>query len=202
MKFMYGDQCHTAWKVFVFGVILVCIFPHSDWIRRGKEYRECECVRDVNKNQMSKMNLINIYKYFVFSQTNNAIFYFHFRDMLRATLCSGVNSLWSLVQILWEVTGNRQNKTHHGASFSRSTLEWKLRITTKINKCVEWMSCSKRDGTKKFLNIMCSCKLRYINFFVRKSADNKRHMNVSYFTLTFIIFNYISSLFVYFHPFV
>ena len=24
----------TAWKVSVFGVFLVCIFPHSDWIRR------------------------------------------------------------------------------------------------------------------------------------------------------------------------
>ena len=25
---------YTAWKVSVFGVILVRIFPHSDWIRR------------------------------------------------------------------------------------------------------------------------------------------------------------------------
>ena len=199
---MYGDQCHTAWKVFVFGVILVRIFPHSDWIRRDTAYRECECVRDVNKNEMSKWILKIFINIFVFSKTNNAIFYFHFRGMLRVTLCSGVKSLWSLVHILWEVTRNRQNKTHHGASFSRSAREWKLRITTKINKYVEWMSCSKRDRTKKFLNIMCSCKLRYINFFVRKSTDNKRHMNVSYFILTFIIFNYISSLFVYFHPFV
>ena len=29
---------HTAWKVSVFGVILVRIFPHSDWIRRDTEY--------------------------------------------------------------------------------------------------------------------------------------------------------------------
>ena len=28
----------TAWKLSVFGVILVCKFPHSDWIRR---YTEC-----------------------------------------------------------------------------------------------------------------------------------------------------------------
>ena len=28
----------TAWKVSVFGVILVCIFAHSDWIRRDTEY--------------------------------------------------------------------------------------------------------------------------------------------------------------------
>ena len=28
----------TAWKVFVFGVSLVCIFPHSDWIRRDAPY--------------------------------------------------------------------------------------------------------------------------------------------------------------------
>ena len=28
----------TAWKMFVFGVCLVCIFPYSDWIRRDTEY--------------------------------------------------------------------------------------------------------------------------------------------------------------------
>ena len=28
----------TAWKVSVFGVILVCIFPHSDWILRDTPY--------------------------------------------------------------------------------------------------------------------------------------------------------------------
>ena len=28
----------TAWKVSVFGVILVRIFPHFDWIRRDTEY--------------------------------------------------------------------------------------------------------------------------------------------------------------------
>ena len=29
------EKCpYSAWKVSVFGVILVCIFPHSDWIRR------------------------------------------------------------------------------------------------------------------------------------------------------------------------
>ena len=28
----------TAWKVSVFGVILVGIFPHLDWIRRDMEY--------------------------------------------------------------------------------------------------------------------------------------------------------------------
>ena len=29
---------HTAWKVSVFGVILVRIFPNSNWIRRDTEY--------------------------------------------------------------------------------------------------------------------------------------------------------------------
>ena len=29
---------HTAWKMFVFGVILVRIFPHSDWISRETPY--------------------------------------------------------------------------------------------------------------------------------------------------------------------
>ena len=28
----------TAWKVSVFAIILVCIFPHSDWIRRDTPY--------------------------------------------------------------------------------------------------------------------------------------------------------------------
>ena len=28
----------TAWKVSAFGVILVRIFPHSDWIRRDTQY--------------------------------------------------------------------------------------------------------------------------------------------------------------------
>ena len=28
----------TAWKVSVLGVLLVCLFPHSDWIRRETEY--------------------------------------------------------------------------------------------------------------------------------------------------------------------
>ena len=28
----------TAWKVSVYGVILVCIFSHSDWIRRDTSY--------------------------------------------------------------------------------------------------------------------------------------------------------------------
>ena len=31
------DKSSTAWKVSVFGVILVRIFPLSDWIRRGTE---------------------------------------------------------------------------------------------------------------------------------------------------------------------
>ena len=29
---------HTAQKVSIFGVVLVRIFPHSDWIRRDMEY--------------------------------------------------------------------------------------------------------------------------------------------------------------------
>ena len=33
------EMAHTVWKVFVFGVFLVCIFPHSDWIQRNTEYR-------------------------------------------------------------------------------------------------------------------------------------------------------------------
>ena len=32
------SQLYTAWKVSVYGVFLVRIFPHSDWIRRDTEY--------------------------------------------------------------------------------------------------------------------------------------------------------------------
>ena len=32
------EDLNTAWKVFVFGVILVRIFPHLDWIRRDSSY--------------------------------------------------------------------------------------------------------------------------------------------------------------------
>ena len=28
------SQTITAWKLSVFGIVLICIFPHSDWIRR------------------------------------------------------------------------------------------------------------------------------------------------------------------------
>ena len=41
---------YTAWKVSIFGVILVCIFPHSDWIQRDKDCRHCQvhCVNTVH----------------------------------------------------------------------------------------------------------------------------------------------------------
>ena len=31
-------EIHTAWKVSVFGVFTVCIFPHLEWIRRNAEF--------------------------------------------------------------------------------------------------------------------------------------------------------------------
>ena len=34
--------CVTAWKVSPFGVFLVRIFPHSDWIRRDTAYRRIQ----------------------------------------------------------------------------------------------------------------------------------------------------------------
>ena len=34
---MVGSK-HTAWKVYLFGVILVRIFPHLEWIQRDTEY--------------------------------------------------------------------------------------------------------------------------------------------------------------------
>ena len=33
------NKVFTAWKLSVFGVILVCIFPHSDWIREFGKIR-------------------------------------------------------------------------------------------------------------------------------------------------------------------
>ena len=34
----HPKDTNTAWKVSIFGVILVCNFPQSDWIRRDAEY--------------------------------------------------------------------------------------------------------------------------------------------------------------------
>ena len=36
--FLWNILWYTTWKVSVFGAILVCIFPHSDWMRRYTEY--------------------------------------------------------------------------------------------------------------------------------------------------------------------
>ena len=38
MLFIIFVEYFTAWKVSVFGVFLVCIFPHSDWIWRNTPY--------------------------------------------------------------------------------------------------------------------------------------------------------------------
>ena len=35
---MLPDDRITVWEVFIFGVFLVRIFPHLDWIRKGMEY--------------------------------------------------------------------------------------------------------------------------------------------------------------------
>ena len=37
-KLSYDEKSITAWKMSVFGVILVHIFPHSDWIWRDMKY--------------------------------------------------------------------------------------------------------------------------------------------------------------------
>ena len=42
---MKGEVTFIAEKVSVFGVILVRIFPHSDWIRRDMEYLSPYSVR-------------------------------------------------------------------------------------------------------------------------------------------------------------
>ena len=39
----YNYKSLTVWKMFIFGVIVVCIFPHSDWIRRHTEYLSVFC---------------------------------------------------------------------------------------------------------------------------------------------------------------
>ena len=36
--FIFWAVTCTAWKVSIFGVFLVCIFPHSDWIRWDTSY--------------------------------------------------------------------------------------------------------------------------------------------------------------------
>ena len=36
--YLYTHLIHTAWKLSVFKVFLVRIFPHLDWIRRNTSY--------------------------------------------------------------------------------------------------------------------------------------------------------------------
>ena len=44
-SFALATKSYTAWKVSVFGVFLVFIFPHSNWIRRDTEYLSPYSVR-------------------------------------------------------------------------------------------------------------------------------------------------------------
>ena len=37
-SFMEESVLNTVWKVSIFGVLLVCFFPHLDWIQRDTEY--------------------------------------------------------------------------------------------------------------------------------------------------------------------
>ena len=38
LKLLIAGSWNTAWKVSKYGVFLVCIFPHLDWIRRNTPY--------------------------------------------------------------------------------------------------------------------------------------------------------------------
>ena len=52
----YYYKSLTVWKMFIFGVFLVCIFPYSDWIRRDTEYlsvfcpNAAKCVKNGDQN--------------------------------------------------------------------------------------------------------------------------------------------------------
>ena len=50
----------TAWKVALFGVFLVHIFPHSDWIRRDTEWKvsECEKIRNRKNPNMDTFHAV------------------------------------------------------------------------------------------------------------------------------------------------
>ena len=46
-----SELINTAWKVSVFGVILLRIFPHSDWMWRDTPYLSVFSLNAENKDQ-------------------------------------------------------------------------------------------------------------------------------------------------------
>ena len=70
-----GRISNNAWKVSVFGVFLVCIFPHSDWIRTRKT---------LNTDTFHAVAMITLLEkktsFFIFQHlfpSSNRIFLFH-----------------------------------------------------------------------------------------------------------------------------
>ena len=56
-KIKYFSQWRTAWEVSVFGVILVRIFPHSDWIRENADQNNSEYGHFSRGEGSSKWNI-------------------------------------------------------------------------------------------------------------------------------------------------
>ena len=51
INYLHAITVHSAWKVSIFGVILACIFPHLDWMRR-----------DTDKNELQKLWIRTLFK--------------------------------------------------------------------------------------------------------------------------------------------
>ena len=56
-KIKYFSQWRTAWEVSVFGVILVRIFPHSDWARENADQNNSEYEHFSRGEGSSKWNI-------------------------------------------------------------------------------------------------------------------------------------------------
>ena len=79
---------YTAWKVTVFGVILVLVFPHSDWIFRVSPY-SVRMRENMDRDDSE-------YEHFLCSDTYFSIICFYRKDYLscRQALCSLLESIW------------------------------------------------------------------------------------------------------------
>ena len=120
----------TAWKVPVFGIFLVRIFPHSDWIRRYTEYLS---VFSPNAGKYGPENLrIGI----LFMQWDVLL---HFCDISKAFCDILVYKKGSFVQLTWKklfiyLLHNRKNR-FNGFLW----IFWHLQTTKFCHKYESWL---------------------------------------------------------------
>ena len=68
---IYKGDSHTAWKVSVFGIILVRIFPHLDWTRRDSIWAHAVQMRENTDQNNSE------YGHFTQCQSNDLLWWYN-----------------------------------------------------------------------------------------------------------------------------